>query len=183
MCEMAEHCGVEIDFTDVFKQFAGSDDPEATLGRDKIEKALKALEISKEISVQDVLDTMDADKSGDIDLHEWTTCMTKELRRAIERKLNNKDKIAGFRPLVDMAKVFDQFDTDNSGSLSKAEIKNAMKCLGLKGWDWEQMFESMDQNADGEISIQEFKDGVPSQVLQIMSGKLNDMGLIEGFTS
>lgn len=58
-----------------------------------------------------------------------------------------------------------------------------MKCLGLKGWDWEQMFESMDQNADGEISIQEFKDGVPSQVLQIMSGKLNDMGLIEGFTS
>jgi len=58
-----------------------------------------------------------------------------------------------------------------------------MKCLGLKGWDWEQMFESMDQNADGEISIQEFKDGVPPQVLQIMSGKLNDMGLIEGFTS
>ena len=43
MCEMAEHCGVDIDFTDVFKQFAGSDDPEATLGRDKIEKALKVI--------------------------------------------------------------------------------------------------------------------------------------------
>lgn len=176
--ESREVCNIEIDFTDVFKQFAGTDDPEATLGRDKIERALKALEIGAEISVQDILDTMDADKSGDIDLHEWTTCMTKDLKRAIERKLNNKDKVEGFRPLVDMAKVFDQIDADKSGTLSKKEIKQAMACLGLKGWDWEQMFEAMDQNADGEISIEEFKDCVPTQVLMAMNTKLGDMGLI-----
>ena len=48
---------------------------------------------------------MDADNSGDIDLDEWTNCMTKELRIAIYRQLNNKDKLAGFKPLVDVAKV------------------------------------------------------------------------------
>ena len=48
---------------------------------------------------------MDADSSGDIDLNEWTTCMTKELRIAIYKSLHNPDKCAGFKPLVDVAKV------------------------------------------------------------------------------
>jgi hypothetical protein len=52
---------------------------------------------------------MDADSSGDIDLNEWTTCMTKELRIAIYKSLHNPDKCAGFKPLVDVAKVWIRF--------------------------------------------------------------------------
>ena len=52
---------------------------------------------------------MDADSSGDIDLNEWTTCMTKELRIAIYKSLHNPDKCAGFKPLVDVAKVWISF--------------------------------------------------------------------------
>ena len=48
---------------------------------------------------------MDADSSGDIDLGEWTTCMTKELRMAIYKSLANPDKLKGFQPLVNVAKV------------------------------------------------------------------------------
>jgi Ca2+-binding EF-hand superfamily protein len=40
--------------------------------------------------------------------------------------------IDGFRPLVDMAKVFRQFDTDDSGALSLDELTKALACLGLK---------------------------------------------------
>ena len=164
---------------------------------------------------------MDADNSGDIDLDEWTNCMTKELRIAIYRQLNNKDKLAGFKPLVDVAKVknlnnsqfleklwkinqdvltmyrvsinllieyffilkikvFDQFDTDNSGSLSKDEIKNAMNCLGLKAWDVNEFFNGLDEDKNGEISLAEFKDNLPSYVFKAMAQKLNDQGLIEG---
>merc|ERR1712184_215396 len=116
---------------------------------------------------------------ADIDLDEWTNCMTKELRIAIYRQLNNKDKLAGFKPLVDVAKVFDQFDTDNSGSLSKDEIKNAMNCLGLKAWDVNEFFNGLDEDKNGEISLAEFKDNLPSYVFKAMAQKLNDQGLIE----
>ena len=77
-------------------------------------------------------------------------------------------------------KVFDQFDTDNSGSLSKEEIINAMNCLGLKAWDVNEFFNGLDEDKNGEISLSEFKDNLPSYVFKAMSQKLNDQGLIEG---
>ena len=48
---------------------------------------------------------MDANNDGTIDLEEWEKYMTPELRAAIESKLLDTNKVAGFRPLVDMAKV------------------------------------------------------------------------------
>ena len=48
---------------------------------------------------------MDADGNGAIDIEEWTTCMTKPLRMAIYRSLANPDKLNGFQPLMDVAKV------------------------------------------------------------------------------
>ena len=77
-------------------------------------------------------------------------------------------------------KVFDQFDTDNSGSLSKDEIKNAMNCLGLKAWDVNEFFNGLDEDKNGEISLAEFKDNLLSYVFKAMAQKLNDQGLIEG---
>ena len=53
---------------------------------------------------------MDADGNGAIDIEEWMTCMTPELKRAIYRSLANPDKLNGFQPLVDVAKVKIHFD-------------------------------------------------------------------------
>ena len=57
------------------------------------------------MKAEDVLNAMDADGNGVIDIQEWTECMTKELRIAVYRALNNPDKLDGFKPLVDVAKV------------------------------------------------------------------------------
>ena len=65
----------------------------------------QALGISEEYKTEDVLNSMDANGDGTIDLEEWTTCMTPELKRAIYRSLANPDKLNGFQPLVDVAKV------------------------------------------------------------------------------
>ena len=81
---------------------------------------------------------------------------------------------------ISKIKVFDQFDTDNSGSLSKEEIKYACNCLGLKAWDIDEFFVGLDENGDGEISLQEFKDNLPPYVFKAMQGKLTKDGLIEG---
>jgi len=172
----------EIDMTALFYKLANSsqEGEDAVMDRKKITRALKALGISEEYKTEDVLNSMDANGDGTIDLEEWTTCMTPELKRAIYRSLANPDKLNGFQPLVDVAKVFDQFDTDNSGSLSKEEIKYACNCLGLKAWDIDEFFVGLDENGDGEISLQEFKDNLPPYVFKAMAGKLTKDGLIEG---
>ena len=79
--------------------------------------------------------------------------------------------------------MFDQFDTDHSGALSKDEIKAAMVCLLGNAWDLDQLFESMDVDSNGEVSLQEFKDFLQANkyVFNAMAQKLSDQGLIEGF--
>merc|ERR1712020_317116 len=101
---------------------------------------------------------MDANKDGTIDLEEWEKHMTPELRAAIEAKLGDSGLVAGFKPLVDIAKVLGLQDAYNLDDL-------------LKG---------MDENSDGVISIDEFRVGLPKEVLQAMSSKLTEKGLIGG---
>jgi len=172
-----------MDMKDLFYRFAKAEKPgdEAVMDRKIITMAMKALGITDEFKTEDVLNSMDEDGNGVIDIHEWTDCMTKPLRMAIYRSLANPDKLAGFQPLMDVAKMFDKIDTDKSGSLSKEEIKDACYCLGLRAWDINEFFNGLDTNSDGEISLQEFKDNLPSYVFQAMSQKLNDQGLIAGF--
>ena len=55
-----------------------------------------------------------------------------------------------------------------------------MNCLGLKAWDVNEFFNGLDEDKNGEISLAEFKDNLPSYVFKAMSQKLNDQGLIEG---
>ena len=77
--------------------------------------------------------------------------------------------------------VFDQLDTDKSGDLSRDEIKHALEVLGLQDqFNLDKLLEAMDTDANGSISIEEFKNGLPKEVLQTMSSKLNEKGLIEG---
>ena len=77
--------------------------------------------------------------------------------------------------------VFDQLDTDKSGDLSRDEIKHALEVLGLQAnYNLDDLLKNMDTDANGTISIEEFKNGLPKDVLQTMSAKLNEKGLITG---
>merc|ERR1712061_166886 len=110
---------------------------------------------------------MDADKNGTIDQTEWEQHMTPELRAAIEAKLQDSGIVAGFKPLVDIARVFDQLDADKSGDQ----------------FDLDKLVAALDTDANGSISIEEFKAGIPKEVLQAVSSKLNEKGLIEGLAA
>merc|ERR1719175_301680 len=121
---------------------------------------------------------MDANKDGTIDIEEWEKFMTEELKAAIQSKLDDSGLVSGFKPLVDIARVFDQLDTDKSGDLSRDEIKHALEVLGLQAaFDLDTLLNAMDTDANGSISIEEFKNGLPKEVLQAMSSKLNEKGL------
>merc|ERR1719412_2482345 len=101
---------------------------------------------------------MDANKDGTIDKEEWEKHMTPELKAAIVAKLSDSGLVAGFKPLVDIAKVFDQLDTDKSGDLSREEIKHALEVLGLQqSYNLDELLKNMDTDANGTISIEEIK--------------------------
>lgn len=171
------------DLKKVFQQFANTavEGEAAVLNTKKVSRALKALGVGGELKADDILMKMDANKDGTIDLEEWEKHMTPELKAAIEAKLQDTGLVAGFRPLVDIAKVFDQLDADKSGELSRSELKAAMEVLGLQDqFNLDDILKLMDEDGNGEISIEEFKNGLPKEVLQAMSAKLNEKGLIEG---
>ena len=87
-----------------------------------------------------------------------------------------------FKIILFLRKVFDQFDTDKSGDLSKSEIRNAIICLGLeKEVNVDELLKEMDDDENCTISIDEFRNNLPKNILQAMSAKLNEAGLIEGF--
>ena len=71
----------------------------------KRDNIFQALGVSKDLNADDILDKMDANKDGTIDLEEWEKFMTPELKSAIQSKLDDSGLVKGFRPLVDIAKV------------------------------------------------------------------------------
>merc|ERR1712158_99402 len=171
------------DLKKVFQQFAntGVEGEAAVLDKKKVKRALKALGVDASLNADEVLEKMDANKDGTIDMEEWEKFMTPQLKDAIQAKLGDSGLVAGFKPLVDIARVFDQLDTDKSGDLSRDEIKHALEVLGLQdAYNLDDLLKGMDENSDGVISIDEFRTGLPKEVLQAMSSKLTEKGLIGG---
>ena len=81
-----------------------------------------------------------------------------------------------------LCQIFDQIDTDKSGTLSVDEIKAAMVCLLGNAWDLDTLFDAMDVDKNGEVSLEEFKSFLQRDkyVFAAMTKKMNDQGLISG---
>ena len=66
---------------------------------------MQALGVDASLNADAILEKMDANKDGTIDAEEWDKFMTPELKAAIEGKLSDNGLVAGFKPLVDIARV------------------------------------------------------------------------------
>ena len=132
---------------------------------------------------------LDSNKDGMISLEEWQTSMPSTLAMTIEVQLNDDDVLEGFRPLVDVAKIFNQIDTDKSGDLTIAEIKRALACLkihksdniGGSGLTMDDFFKHLDVNHDGVISLEEWKSGLTHEMTNLLSKHLDERGLLKDF--
>ena len=90
-----------------------------------------------------MISSVDGDANGAIDFDEFLLLMKKSI----------------CDPDLELKKAFDVFDKDNSGSISRSELKDLMKSLGQKLTESEvdQIMNTVDENNDGEISFEEFK--------------------------
>ena len=93
-----------------------------------------------------MLKSIDLDGNGVIDYNEFLSCTV------------NKDKILRNENLE---LWFKAFDLDNSGKINLEEIYSIFKRGSKQGDDLEafkEMLSDADENGDGEISLEEFKD-------------------------
>ena len=93
-----------------------------------------------------MIKSIDLDGNGVIDYNEFLACTM------------SKDKILRNENLE---LCFKAFDLDNSGKISLDEISSLFK-RGSKGNEdvaaFQDMIKAADENGDGEISLEEFKD-------------------------
>src|SRR3989338_6721167 len=60
-------------------------------------------------------------------------------------------------PETELRRLFDSYDSDGSGELSKAEVAAALEDLNLPLTYVEQIFGLIDANQDGSLSFEEFQ--------------------------
>jgi len=94
--------------------------------------------------LEDMINEIDLDGGGTVDLEEFIKMMTVETKPAnIEQEMRNAFKV---------------FDKDNSGTISADEIAQVMATFGqnLSEDELQFMIQEVDKNGDGTIDYEEF---------------------------
>jgi len=94
--------------------------------------------------LEDMINEIDLDHTGTVDLEEFIKMMTMETKPAnIEQEMRN---------------AFRVFDKDNSGTISADEIATVMATFGqhLSADELQFMVQEVDKNGDGTIDYEEF---------------------------
>jgi len=100
-----------------------------------------------EAEVDQIFSLGDMDKSGGIDYQEFIGMMIPTSVATIKKLSGN------FRSVADIKTAFKRFDADGDGQMSRAELKNGLKCSDA---DIDIIFALGDLDGDGEINIGEF---------------------------
>ena len=116
-----------------------------------------------ENELKDLFGKADKNSDGKIDLTEFNELVELIQGKASEIKIN-----------PDLAKVFEQFDADHDGLISKDEVRSTLRAIGkdLSDYGLETCFNEADTNKDGKIDITEFSILI-AKLKQV--GKLMDM--------
>lgn len=119
-------------------------DADGKLSREELRESFSAymsLE-EAEIEVESVMNKIDIDQNGFIDYTEF-------LRASVDiNKLVSKTRLEN---------TFSIFDTDGSGKISADELKSMLRIDNVDSHLWQEIISEVDENGDGEIDIEEFK--------------------------
>lgn len=117
---------------------------DGVLSMEELEQGYASLGLLGDLNLSEIMASCDSDGNGFIDYSEFLTA-----------GLNWKKSLSNAR----LQAAFDAFDLDHSGYITVDEIKQMMGGLNENVTDeiWEGMLREADENGDGMIDLQEFK--------------------------
>jgi len=139
----------EEEIADLKEAFAMFDtDGNGTIDSKELREVMRSLGANPSLrDVREMIDSVDDNGNGTIDFEEFLLLMK-------SRGMGGKSD-----PEKELRDAFRVFDKDDSGSISRAELKLLMLKLGqnLTENEIDQMMDIADENGDGEISYEEFR--------------------------
>ena len=136
----------DIQRQEIFKAFELFDaDKSGSIDIHELKEAMKALGVYlKKAQLKAIMDKLDEDGSGTIELDEFTTLM--------KEKINERD------PKEELVKVFRTYDEENIGLINAANLKNVAQELKQEVTDKEikGMIYEADRDSDGFVDVFDF---------------------------
>ncbi|KAJ1820379.1 hypothetical protein LPJ60_003244 [Coemansia sp. RSA 2675] len=120
-------------------------DGDGTITAKELGEVLKASgHAATETDLRDMVNEIDADGNGTIDLQEFIALMERHSSKSCEQE--------------ELREAFKVFDKDDNGFITKSELRQAMKDLGenLTDKEIDAMILEVDDDANGEIDFKEF---------------------------
>ncbi|XP_039604524.1 guanylyl cyclase-activating protein 1-like isoform X1 [Polypterus senegalus] len=130
---------------------------------------LKNLSPAATAYVEQMFETFDMNKDGYIDFMEYVAALSLVLKGKVEQKLRWYFKL---------------YDIDGNGCIDRGELLNIIKAIrAINGCNHEMtaeqftnmVFDKIDINGDGELSLEEFMDGIQKdeELLDILTQSLD----------
>ena len=144
------------EFKEVFSMF--DKDKDGTISAKDLLKVMRSLgQNPSEAELQNMINDIDVDGSGNIDFKEFLIMMAKKM------KDNNEED--------ELIEAFKVFDKDGNGFISAAELRHVMTNLGAKltDDDVDEIIRKVDTNGDGQVNYQEFVTMMTSRQVEISS--------------
>merc|ERR1712071_468487 len=145
---MGKHGLSEDEVSDLKEAFSMFDiDGDGTITIIELREVMKSLgQNPTEKELKQMIRSVDADGNNEIDFDEFLILMS-------SKKPSSDD------PDKELRDAFAVFDDDNSGSISREELKKLMKNLGqsLSDGELDAMMDEVDTDGNGEIDFNEFK--------------------------
>jgi len=150
---MTKHGLSEDEVADLKEAFSMFDiDGDGTITIVELKEVMKSLgQNPTEKELKQMIKSVDDNGDNEIDFEEFLILMS-------SKKPSSDD------PDKELRDAFAVFDDDNSGSISRLELKKLMKNLGqaLSDAELDAMMDEVDTDGDGEIDFSEFKNMMTS---------------------
>jgi len=132
------------------------------LQRDEIHNGLQRVfgDVKGKMKIfDDIMTALDRNCNGVIDYTEFLTAAS------------NKESVLSDENLLF---AFKMFDSDNNGTISRQELKKVFETSEKKDDElWNEIFNEVDLDGDGEITFEEFKRGMTSVINRDSIKKVN----------